>query len=82
MKVELDLCNYATKSDLKNATGVDTSDFTKNTDLANLQSDASELDIAQLKNMPSGSSNLKSKIYKLDVHKLVLDPVDLNKLSV
>ena len=67
---------------LKNATGVDTSDFTKNTDLANLQSDASELDTAQLKNMPSGSSNLKSKIYKLDVHKLVLDPVDLNKLSV
>ena len=67
---------------LKIATGVDTSDFTKNTDLANLQSDASELDIAQLKNMPSGSSNLKSKIYKLDVHKLVLDPVDLNKLSV
>ena len=29
MKVELDLCNYATKSDLKNATGVDTSDFSK-----------------------------------------------------
>ena len=26
-KVELDLSNYATKADLKNATGVDTSDF-------------------------------------------------------
>ena len=67
---------------LKNARGIDTSDFTKKTDLANLKSDANELDIAQLKNMPSGLSNLKSKIYKLDVHKLVLDPVDLNKLSV
>ena len=30
VKVELDLSNYATKADLKNATGVDTSDFAKN----------------------------------------------------
>ena len=29
MKVELDLSNYATKADLKNATGVDTSNFAK-----------------------------------------------------
>ena len=34
-KVELDLSNYATKADLKNATGFDTSDFAKNTYLAN-----------------------------------------------
>ena len=29
------MSNYATKKDLKNATGVDTSDFAKNIDLAN-----------------------------------------------
>ena len=29
VKVELDLSNYATKADLKNATGVDTSTFVK-----------------------------------------------------
>ena len=29
VKVELDLSNYATRADLKNATGVDTSDFAK-----------------------------------------------------
>ena len=29
VKVGLDLSNYATKADLKNATGVDTSDFPK-----------------------------------------------------
>ena len=29
MKVKLDLSNYATKEDLKNAPGVDTSDFSK-----------------------------------------------------
>ena len=35
VKGELDLCNYATKADLKEATGVDTSDFVKKADLAN-----------------------------------------------
>ena len=29
VKVELDLSNYATKADLGNATGVDTSEFAK-----------------------------------------------------
>ena len=29
VKVELDLSNYATKTDLENATGVDTSSFAK-----------------------------------------------------
>ena len=28
-KVDIDLSNYATKEDFKNATGVDTSDFAK-----------------------------------------------------
>ena len=36
--------NYATKENLKNATDVDTSDFTKKTDLANLKSDADKVD--------------------------------------
>ena len=39
VKVELDLSIYTTKDDLKNATGVDTSDFAKKTDLTNLKSD-------------------------------------------
>ena len=43
-KCELDLPNYATKADLKNATGVDTSDFAERTDLANLKSDVDKLD--------------------------------------
>ena len=29
MKIELDLSNYGRKADLKNSTGVDTSDFAK-----------------------------------------------------
>ena len=39
VKVELHLSNCATKTDLKNATGVDTSSFAKKYDLANLKSD-------------------------------------------
>ena len=35
VKVELDLSNYATKADLKNATDVDTSHLAKKDDLAN-----------------------------------------------
>ena len=34
MKFELDLTNYALKADFKNATGVNTSDIAKKTDLS------------------------------------------------
>ena len=81
VKVELDLSNYATKADLKNAAGVDTSDFTKDTDLTNLKSDVDRLDINKFKNVASNLSNWKSKVDKLDVDKLVPVPVDLSKLS-
>ena len=58
VKVELDLSNFAKKkADLKNATGVDTSDFAKKTDLANLKSDVDKLDIDTLKNLPTTLSN-------------------------
>ena len=62
VKVELDLSNYATKADLKNATGVGTLDFAKKTDLANLKPDVDKLDIDKLKDVPSGLSNSKSKV--------------------
>ena len=59
VKVELDLSNYAAKTDLRNATGVDTSSFAKNIDLASLTSNVDKLDIDKLKNVPSNLSNLK-----------------------
>ena len=49
VKVELDLSNYATKADLKNATGVDTSKFAKKIDSADLKSNFDKLDIDKLK---------------------------------
>ena len=81
VKIKLDLFNYATKADLKDATGVDTADFAKKTDLANLKSDVDKLGINKLKNVPSNLSNLKSKVDKLDTGKLETTPVDLSKLS-
>ena len=79
VEVELDLSNYATKADLKNAAGADTSKFAKKDDLASLKSDVDELDINKLKNIPTNLRNLKSKVEKLDFDKLVLVLVDLNK---
>ena len=39
VKVALDLSNYATKANVKNAAGVDTLNFPKTYDLANLKPD-------------------------------------------
>ena len=50
MKVELGWSNYPINSDLKDATGVDTSDFAKKIDPANLKPDVDNLDIEKLKN--------------------------------
>ena len=47
-KSKLDLSNYATKSDLKNATGVDTSQFAKRDDLPNLKLECDKLVIDKL----------------------------------
>ena len=46
----MDLSNSATKADLKNATGFDTSKFTKKIDLASLKANVDKLDFDQLKN--------------------------------
>ena len=74
------MSNYGTKTDLKNATCVDTSKFAKKVYLASLKSNVDELDIDKLKNVPANLSNLKNEVDKLDVDKLVPVPVDLSKL--
>ena len=64
--VELDLSHYATKSDLKIATRVATSQFVNLDDL----SEVDKLDIDKLEKLPSGLCSLKSKIGKLGIGKL------------
>ena len=73
---KIKIFNYAKESGLKNATGVDSSEFDKKTDLPNLMSDFDELDIHKFKKLPSGLSSLKRKVDKLDVHKLLPTLVD------
>ena len=58
IEVVLDLSNYATKSDLKNATGVTISQCTKKDYLASLKSQVDELDIDKLKTTPVDLSKL------------------------
>ena len=72
VKVELDLCNYATKADFKSATGVDTSKFSKKVDLANLKSNVDKLHIDKLVPAPVDFSKLsdvvKNDVVKKDVY--------------
>ena len=65
VKVELDLTNYATKSDLKNITHVDVSSFASKTNLAALKS---EVDTDKLKTAPTDLAKLTNAI-KNDVVK-------------
>ena len=56
VEVALHLSNYVTKLDLKNATVVDTLQFTKKGDLANLKSEVDKLDIDEWKTTPADLS--------------------------
>ena len=67
MKTELGLPNYAGTADLKNWKAIDTLDFATKTELANLKSSLDKLDIDKFKNVPSNSSNSKSKVDWLDI---------------
>ena len=73
VKVELDLSNYATKTDLQNATGVDTQDFSKKTKLTNLRSDVSKLDISQTQTL----KKLKLKLPLFMIMINILLPMNL-----
>ena len=53
IKLELDLSNYATKTDLKNVTHVDVSSFVSKTNLASLKTEVDKLDIDKLVPVPN-----------------------------
>ena len=81
INVKVDLSNYATKTDIKNISHIDTSNFTLKSNLASLKTEVDKLDLDKLKSLPTNLSNLKSKVDKLDMEKLAPAPVDLSKLS-
>ena len=68
VKVELDLTNYATKTDLKNITHVDVSSFASKTNLAALKTEIDKIDADKLKTTPIDLDRL-SNVVKNDVVK-------------
>ena len=69
VKVRLDLTNYATKTDLKNVTRVETSSFALKTNLASLKTEVDKLDIDKLKVVPTDLSKLSNVVKKEVVKK-------------
>ena len=72
INVKVDLSNYATKTDLKNLTHVDTSRFALKRNLANLKTEVDKLDIDKLVPVSTDLSKL-SDVVKTDVKKTVYD---------
>ena len=62
IKVELDLTNYATKTDLNNITHVDTSSFASKTNLAALKTEVDKVDIDKLKTAPVDLAKLTNAV--------------------
>ena len=58
INVKIDLSNYATKTDLKNVTHVDTSSFALKTNLSGLKTEVDQLDIDKLVPVPVDLSKL------------------------
>ena len=68
INVKVDLFSYATKTDLKNVTHVDTSSFALKINLANLKTEVDKLDTCKLKPVPVDLSKL-SNVVKMEVVK-------------
>ena len=62
IKVELDLANYATKTDLKNITHVDVSSFASKTNLAALKTEVDKIDADKLKTTPVDLAKLTNAV--------------------
>ena len=68
IKVKIDLSNYATKTDIKNVSHIDTSSFALKTNLANLKPEVDKLDIDKLVLIPVDLGKL-SAVVRNDVVK-------------
>ena len=62
VKVELDLTNYATKTDLKNITHVDVSSFASKINLAALKTEVDKIDVDKLKTTPADLAKLSNVV--------------------
>ena len=64
INVKVDLSNYATKTDLKNVTHIDTFSFTLKTNLASVKTEVDKLNIGKLVLAPVDLSKLSDVVKK------------------
>ena len=69
VEVELDLTNYATKTDLNNITHVDVSSFASKTNLAALKTEVDKVDVDKLKTTPVDLAELTNAVEHILVKK-------------
>ena len=70
ISVKVDLSNYATKTDLKNVTPVDTASFALKTNLACLKTEVDKLDVDKLVPVPVDLSKLSDVVKKTMINQL------------
>ena len=73
INVTVDLSNYATKTDLKNVTHVDTSSFALKTNLATLKTKVDKLGIDKLVPVPTDLNKLRNVVKSDNVKKTMYD---------
>ena len=72
INVKVDLSNYATKTDLKNITHIDTSSFALKTSLASLKTEVDKLDIDKLAQVPVDLSKLSDVVKMMLLKRLCM----------
>ena len=72
INVKVHLFNYATKADLKNSTGVDTSQLTSKSDFASSKAELHKIDVNKLKPFPNDLSKLNNVVSIEVVKKLCI----------
>ena len=75
------MSNYTTKNELEHATGVDTSNIDAKSDFIVLKVEINKLDTNKLINALTDLNDLRAKIDDLDLGKLKMVPLDLEKVS-
>ena len=72
INVRVDLDNYATKVDIKDPTGIDTSNFALKSNLASLKSEVDKIDIDKLTPAPVDLSKLSDVVKMMLLKRLYL----------
>ena len=85
IKVEIDLSNYATKTDIKTISHVDTSSFALKTNLVDLKTEVDKLDVDKFVPIPADLSKLidlvKNDVLKKDVYNKLVAKVNAIPLN-